>query len=102
MIDPTASVSPDPIEAVSSPPRFTVHLKLFAIYQEVVGQSDLPMQVAAGTTVDQLCDQLIGQYPSLAAWKQQTRFGINFTFVPPETSLRPHDEVVLIPPVSGG
>jgi len=35
-------------------------------------------------------------------WRHLTRFGINWQFVEPETLLKDGDEVVLIPPVSGG
>jgi sulfur-carrier protein len=31
-----------------------------------------------------------------------TRFGINLEFVEPETIVKDGDEIVLIPPVSGG
>ena len=33
---------------------------------------------------------------------QWTHFGVNLDFVPGDTLLQPGDEVVLIPPVSGG
>ncbi|MEQ8961643.1 MAG: MoaD/ThiS family protein, partial [Coleofasciculus sp. C2-GNP5-27] len=35
-------------------------------------------------------------------WRDLTRFGINLQFVEPDTILQAGDEVVLIPPVSGG
>jgi molybdopterin synthase sulfur carrier subunit len=81
---------------------FPITLKLFAIYQEVIGQTEMCLQVSPGTTVGQLCDQLIQRYPSLAPWRSQTRFGLNLNFVAADTHLSAGDEVVLIPPVSGG
>ena len=82
---------------------FPITLKLFAIYQEVIGQTEMCLQVSPGTTVGQLCDQLIQRYPSLAPWRSQTRFGLNLNFfVAADTPLSAGDEVVLIPPVSGG
>ncbi|MDX2271687.1 MAG: MoaD/ThiS family protein [Cyanobacteriota bacterium] len=81
---------------------FPIHLKLFAIYQEVIGSPELTLLVSPGTSVQQLCDELIEQYPVLARWKTQTRFGVNLSFVEGDTLLQPEDEVVLIPPVSGG
>ena len=81
---------------------FSITLKLFAIYQEVIGQTEMCLQVSPGTTVGQLCDQVIQRYPSLAPWRSQTRFGLNLNFVAADTPLSAGDEVVLIPPVSGG
>lgn len=81
---------------------FTITLKLFAAYQEAVGNEECTWEVVAGTTVLDVCQQLIAQYPQLAEWENQTRFGINLDFVDPHTEVQPGDEVVLIPPVSGG
>jgi molybdopterin synthase sulfur carrier subunit len=42
------------------------------------------------------------EHPELAPWRSLTRFGVNYQFVSPETLLNAGDEVVFIPPVSGG
>ena len=81
---------------------FTITLKLFAAYQETVGSEEKILEVTAGTTALDVCDRLIAQHPTLAEWKAQTRFGLNLDFVDPDTELQPGDELVLIPPVSGG
>lgn len=80
----------------------TVKLKLFAAYQDAFGVPELSLEVPAGTPVSALRDRLIQEHPELAQWMDVTRFGINLEFVPPETPLNDGDEVVLIPPVSGG
>jgi sulfur-carrier protein len=79
-----------------------VCVKLFAIYQDSFGVPDLPLTLPAGATVDQVLDRLIEAQPSLANWRSVTRFGVNLQFVEPSTPLQSGDEVVLIPPVSGG
>ena len=81
---------------------FSVTVKLFAAYQEVIGSEEQILEVATGTTALDVCRQLIAQHPQLSEWESQTRFGINLDFVVPETELHPGDELVLIPPVSGG
>lgn len=81
---------------------FSITVKLFAAYQDVIGHEEQTLEVTAGTTASDVCKQLITQHPQLAEWEQQTRFGINFDFVNPETELQPGDELVMIPPVSGG
>ncbi len=48
----------------------------------VIGQTEMRLQVRPSTTVEQLCDQLIQRYPSLAPWLSQTRVGLYLNFVP--------------------
>ena len=87
---------------MTQPTTFTITLKLFAAYQEEIGAEEQILEVPNGTTALDVCDRLIAQHPALAEWKDQTRFGINLDFVDPRTLLKPGDELVLIPPVSGG
>ena len=79
-----------------------ITLKLFSVYQEALGVEETVMRVPVGTTVVVVCDRLIADYPELAQWKEVTRFGVNLQFVEPGTVLNSGDELVLIPPVSGG
>lgn len=80
----------------------TVTIKLFAAYQEAYGVSELVLEFSAGTTVAEVRDRLLQEHPELTQWRDLTRFGVNLQFVEPETRLQDGDEVVLIPPVSGG
>lgn len=80
----------------------TITVKLFAAYQEAYGQPELVLQVPTGTTVAQVCEQLIAEHPELEQWRNVTRFGVNLQFVEADTVVQNNDEVVLIPPVSGG
>ncbi|NEQ96311.1 MAG: MoaD/ThiS family protein [Cyanothece sp. SIO2G6] len=79
-----------------------VTVKLFAAYQEAYGVPELILEFPPGTPVKQVRDCLIDDFPELEQWRTVTRFGINLQFVNPETELQDGDEVVLIPPVSGG
>lgn len=80
----------------------TVTVKLFAAYQEAFGVPEITLELPTGATVQAVRDRLITERPELSEWQNLTRFGINLQFVEPETTLQPGDEVVLIPPVSGG
>lgn len=80
----------------------SVTLKLFAAYQEAVGVADMVMELPEAVTVGELCDRICTQYPDLKRWQDLTRFGINLQFVEANTLLNDGDEVVFIPPVSGG
>lgn len=79
-----------------------VTIKLFAAYQEAYGVPELELELPAGTTVAQVRDRLIAEHPTLEEWRDLTRFGVNFEFVEADWVLQAHDELVLIPPVSGG
>jgi molybdopterin synthase sulfur carrier subunit len=80
----------------------SVTVKLFAAYQDAYHTSELHMELPVGTVVATVCDRLIAEHPELEQWRSLTRFGVNLTFVEPDTCLQNGDEVVMIPPVSGG
>lgn len=80
----------------------TITVKLFAAYQEAYGVSEIVWEFPDGTPVSAVRDRLITEHPELAKWRDITRFGVNLIFVEPDTALKNGDEVVLIPPVSGG
>jgi sulfur-carrier protein len=79
-----------------------VTLKLFAAYQESYGVPELNLELPPQTSVIALLETLIIEHPELNQWRNLTRFGVNLQFVEPDTILQDGDEVVLIPPVSGG
>ena len=80
----------------------TIAVKLFAAYQEAYGVPELTLQLPPGTPVAVVRERLVAEHPELDKWRDLTRFGINLQFVEPDTILQDGDEVVLIPPVSGG
>lgn len=80
----------------------TVTVKLFAAYQDAYGVPEITLELPPETTVEQVCDRILHDRPQLAPLKGTTQFGVNLDFVSPETILQNGDEVVLIPPVSGG
>lgn len=79
-----------------------ITIKLFAAYQDAYGVAELGWTIPVGTPVSAVCDRMIAEHPSLEQWRTLTRFGINLQFVEADTVLQDGDEVVLIPPVSGG
>jgi len=84
------------------PQTLHVTVKLFAAYQEAYGVPEISLGLPVGTTVAEVCDRLLQEHPELEKWRDLTRFGVNLNFVEPDTPLQDGDEVVLIPPVSGG
>lgn len=79
-----------------------VTVKLFAAYQDAYGVPELVLDLPNGSTVATVRDRLIAEHPPLQQWRDVTRFGVNLHFVEPDIVLQNGDEVVLIPPVSGG
>ncbi|HCV30807.1 MAG TPA: molybdopterin synthase sulfur carrier subunit [Microcoleaceae bacterium UBA9251] len=80
----------------------TITVKLFAAFGEAYGVSELTLEFPLLTPVSLVLERAIAQHPQLEQWRDRTRFGLNLEFVSPDTILQDGDEVVLIPPVSGG
>lgn len=79
-----------------------VTIKLFAAYQEAYGVPELVREFPSETSVGKVLEKIIAEHPELSQWQKITRFGVNLQFVEPDTVLQDGDEVVFIPPVSGG
>jgi molybdopterin synthase catalytic subunit len=60
------------------------------------------MTVPDGATPSQVWRALSSTYPRLRALPQPFAFAVNDEYVANESPLRPRDELVLVPPVSGG
>lgn len=80
----------------------TITVKLFAIYREVYGVSELKWTFAAHSPVGAVLDRVLTEHPQLEPWRDRTQLGVNLQIVPATTALAAGDEVVLIPPVNGG
>lgn len=80
----------------------TITVKLFASYQEAYGASELTLEFSHPTPAIAVLNYLLDRQPQLEPLRNLTRFGVNLQFVDANTLLKDRDEVVLIPPVSGG
>jgi sulfur-carrier protein len=89
-------------QQVMSKVGISITVKLFAAYQEAYKVSELVLDFPENTQVFEVRERLINEHPELARWRDVTRFGVNLNFVEPDTIIQDGDEVVLIPPVSGG
>ena len=79
-----------------------ITIKLFALMREKAGTDTIPLEVPAGAALTQVLAILVRQYPILEPYMANTRFALRMDFVDPNTILAEGDELVLIPPVSGG
>lgn len=78
-----------------------VNVKFFALGRELVGNSDLKVELGEDDNIASLIEQLRSEYPKL---KELRSFlvAVNMEYADMQHSLKDGDEVAVIPPVSGG
>ena len=79
-----------------------VDIRYFAMIREIVGHSRERRTVAEGATAGDLFDVIAADHPRLERLKPVVLPMVNQVYVPVDHLLRDGDEVVFIPPVSGG
>jgi molybdopterin converting factor subunit 1 len=79
-----------------------VKVKLFAILRERAGTAQITKEIQEGSTVADLWAALQQDYPKLAVPGIRLLYAVNQDYVSPDRVLRNSDEVVFVPPVSGG
>lgn len=79
-----------------------VRVRCFAAVREIVGASELVVDVPEGSTLNQLIHELCGQCPRLQVLTGSLLFSVNREYASTDTTLIAGDEIALIPPVSGG
>ena len=80
----------------------SITIKLFAAYQEAYNLPELNLDFPSSTTVGEVLDYILIEKPELEKWRDVTRFGVNLEFAEANTIINNGDEIVFIPPVSGG
>lgn len=73
----------------------------FGITRDIIGQFEYKTSLPANATVADLKEQLSGQFPAFGQLKS-LRIALNETYAEDPMVLKENDEIVLIPPVSGG
>jgi molybdopterin converting factor subunit 1 len=79
-----------------------VKVKLFAILRERAGTAEVTKEIQEGSTVADLWAALQEDYPKLAVPGIRLLYAVNQDYVRPDRVLKDSDEVVFVPPVSGG
>ncbi|MEM6261894.1 MAG: MoaD/ThiS family protein [Bacteroidota bacterium] len=78
-----------------------ITLVAFGISKDILGASSLTYELREPATVTGLLDQLNQDYPEFKRLAS-IRVAVNEEYASNELAISEHDEVVLIPPVSGG
>jgi molybdopterin synthase sulfur carrier subunit len=80
----------------------TVRVRLFASLREAVGAGELALELAEGACVADAWAALGARHPQLRARRGSLAAAVNRRYADFDEPLRAGDEVVFIPPVSGG
>ncbi len=79
----------------------TLTLIAYGITKDILGGREVAYDLRQGKTVAALLRQLEQDYPALEGLAS-LRVAVNSEYASAQTPITPQDEVVLIPPVSGG
>jgi len=79
-----------------------VKVRFFATLRERVGANEITKAVVVGCTVGKLWEMLQQDYPKLASVNIKLLYAVNKDYVGADHVLSDMDEVVFVPPVSGG
>ena len=79
-----------------------VKLLLFAVLRDILGADERTLQLAEGTTAQQVWSDLRNEHHELAAIERPPMTAINMNYVEPTSVLEDGDELAFIPPVAGG
>ncbi len=79
-----------------------VRVRLFASLREAAGRPEVPLELRSGATAEDAWQALTADHPSLAPKRPNLAASVNRRYAPFDTPLAEGDEVVFIPPVSGG
>jgi molybdopterin synthase sulfur carrier subunit len=79
-----------------------VRVRLFASLRDAAGVPEAWLELAPGSTAESAWGCLVGDFPALAPRRASLAAAVNRRYAPFDTALQDGDEVVFIPPVSGG
>ncbi len=79
-----------------------VHVQFFSRLRELVGTSEMELEVPEGTRAEQLLGILYSRTPALRDWDKSILVAAGVEFVGRDYVLRPDDQVSIMPPVQGG
>ena len=79
-----------------------VRVRLFASLRDAAGVPEASLELPPGATAENAWGRLAGDFPALAPRRASLAAAVNRRYAPFDTALQDGDEVVFIPPVSGG
>ena len=82
--------------------RVRVRVRLFASLREAAGRGEVELDLPPGATAEEAWRELAGRYPGLAERRGSLSAAVNRRYVAFDAALGEGDELVFVPPVSGG
>jgi molybdopterin converting factor subunit 1 len=79
-----------------------VTIKLFARLREIAGHDTLDHEVPASSSVADVWQSLVRQWPAMSAFDRTVSGAVNAEYARMTREVRDGDEVAFLPPVSGG
>jgi molybdopterin synthase catalytic subunit len=79
-----------------------VRVRLFASLREAVGTSEVELDLPEGATAETAWERLADAHAALVPRRARLTAAVNRRYALFATPLRDGDEVVFVPPVSGG
>lgn len=79
-----------------------IRVRAFAAYRELLGASEMEVEVASDATPRAVLRQLLADRTEAAQLERSTLFAVNRDYVDPDAPLTEGDELSLLPPVAGG
>ena len=82
--------------------RMKLHVRFYSQLRDLAGSSELDLDVADGTVVSELLEQIYAKAPALRSYDKSILVGAGVEFVDRNYKLQPGDEISIMPPVQGG
>ena len=79
-----------------------VQVQFFSRLRDLAGRSEIDLEVPEGTTVADLLALLYAQTPALRGWDKSILLASGVEFVGRDYTLKPDDQISIMPPVQGG
>jgi molybdopterin synthase sulfur carrier subunit len=79
-----------------------IRVQFYAQLRDLVGMRQLDIDVAEGSTIHDLLEQIYAQQPKLHPYDKSILIGAGVEFVDRNYKLKPGEEISIMPPVQGG
>ena len=79
-----------------------VHVQFFSRVRDLVGTSEMDMDVPERTTAADLLEIVYAKTPKLREWDKSLLIASGLDFVGRNYVVKPADEISIMPPVQGG
>lgn len=79
-----------------------VRVQFYAQLRDLVGKREIDVDLAEGSTVRDLLDEIYARQPTLHSHDKSILIGAGVEFVDRNYKLKPGEEISIMPPVQGG